>query len=203
MKSEIRGPMSEFRIITVAAFALFALSPVFGAESGERGAAVDRPILQPDCKVANGARSFGVKVDLLSLSRAKRPTKTVYVEEAVALWRPAYGEMIAAAGNVEAQDINAAVAVEEKEVPKGMLEAAGDHVKRNAGKYIAGAVTAIAGGAGWAIYEHNKDDGGSSAQAAAPAPTTYNPQIAPSVAVTAGSYSPVTVNITITAMPPE
>jgi len=202
MKSEIRGPRSEVRVIIVAAFAAFALNAGAGA--------AERPIVQPDCRVsANGARSFGLKVDLLSLAQAKRPTKQVYVEEAVALWRPAPGQAVAAneaPGTVA--DVNAAVKTTEQQQPMTWAQVAGDHVRRHAGRYIAGAVVAVAGGAGYAIYQANKDDGGD--DKAAPAEPTnkdsqnYQPANSPSVgSITTGDNSPVNLTINVTAMPPE
>jgi hypothetical protein len=166
-------------------------------------AAVDRPIIAPDVRVSETARSVGIKLDLISLAKAKRPTKSVYREEAVALWRPAPGQLIAAneaPGTVA--DVNAAVTAKEVVVEKGLMEAAGDHIRRNAGKYIAGAAVAVAGGVGYAIVENNKD--GNKPDSAPPVPTnTTDARQSPAVSVTAGDGSPVTINLTITAMPPE
>lgn len=181
--------------------AVVAMAVAFCATAGER------PILQPDCRVnAAGVRSVGLRVDLMGLASLKRPTKTVYRETAVALWRPGYGEQIAAVGADAVADVNAAVKAEEVPVPKTTLEAAVDHVKRNAGKYIASAAVAAVGGAGWAIYDHNKDDG-APAQAAGGTSTASADnrlQNSPALgAITTGDNSPVNISITITAMPPE
>ncbi|MBU4459193.1 MAG: hypothetical protein KJ579_01390 [Verrucomicrobia bacterium] len=192
MKSEIRGPRSVVRSIILAVFAAFALNV----------GAAERPIVQPDCRVsANGARSFGVKVDLLSLAQAKRPTKQVYVEEAVALWRPAPGQMVAAneaAGTVA--DVNAAVSVKETAQPKSWREIAVGHIANNAGRYIGGAVLVAVGAGGYALYEANK--GGGTPKTTISIPPTDARQ-SPPVSVTAGDNSPVNVSVVITAMPPE
>jgi hypothetical protein len=164
-------------------------------------------VLRVDARADDRGRSIGIRVDLVEAARAKRPTKKVYVEEAVALWRPAYGEQIAAAGNVEAQDVNAAVAVKETEQPQTWREIAAGHLTRNAGRYIAGAALVALGAGGYAIYEANKDDDGDTpAQPAQPTNShsgNYQPANSPTVAVTAGDNSPVNVNVTVTAMPPE
>jgi hypothetical protein len=184
-----------FALPLFAVFATFALN----APAGD--------VLRLDARADDRGRSIGIRVDLVEAVRAKRPTKKVYVEEAVALWRPAPGEMIAAAGNVEAQDVNAAVAVKETEQPQTWKEIAAGHLTRNAGRYIAGAALVAIGAGGYAIYEANKDDG-SDAPAEPTQPTNshsgnYQPANSPTVAVTAGDYSPVNVNVTVTAMPPE
>jgi hypothetical protein len=229
MKSEIGSRRSEVSgrlvVILLAVFAAFALNA--GADAREprtenrspadlgplpyealakegRTSDLARPILQPDCKVANGARSFGVKVDLVGLARAKRPTKTVYVEEAVALWRPGYGELIAAAGADGMSDVNAAVKTSEQTVPKGGGEIVIDHLKRNAGKYIGSLAAAAVGGGAYAVYEHNKDDDNDARPATSAATANNSPQNSPQLGpITTGDNSPVTVNISITAMPPE
>jgi hypothetical protein len=165
-------------------------------------------VLRVDAQADDRGRSIGIRVDLVEAVRAKRPTKKVYVEEAVALWRPAPGELIAAAGNVEAQDVNAAVAAKEIEQPQTWKEIAAGHLTRNAGRYIAGAALVAIGAGGYAIYEANKDDDDGTAQPQEAQPTNshsgnYQPASSPTVAVTAGDNSPVNVNVTVTAMPPE
>jgi len=164
-------------------------------------------VLRLDARADDRGRSIGIRVDLVEAARARRPTKKVYVEEVVALWRPAPGEMIAAAGNVEAADVNAAVAAKETEQPQTWKEMAAGHLTRNAGRYIAGAALVAVGAGGYAIYAANRDDGGSS-QPREAQPTNshsgnYQPANSPTVAVTAGDNSPVNVNVTVTAMPPE
>jgi hypothetical protein len=193
-RTSVLGPRTSI-LLHFALFAAFALN----APAGD--------VLRLDARADDRGRSIGIRVDLVEAVRAKRPTKKVYVEEAVALWRPAYGEQIAAAGNVEAQDVNAAVAVKETEQPQTWKEIAAGHLTRNAGRYIAGAALVAIGAGGYAIYEANKDDGGSSQpQEAQPTNShsqNYQPANSPTVAVTAGDNSPVNVNVTVTAMPPE
>ena len=164
-------------------------------------------VVRLDARADDRGRSIGIRVDLVEAARARRPTKKVYVEEAVALWRPAPGELLAAAGNVEAQDVNAAVAAKDIEQPQTWKEIAAGHLTRNAGRYIAGVALVAVGAGGYAIYSANKNDGASTPpQEAQPTnrdSQNYQPANSPTVAVTAGDYSPVNVNVTVTAMPPE
>ncbi len=183
------------RLITAIIAALVACTVSGIAAENARS---DRPILTPDVRVANGARSFGVKVDLVSLARAKRPTKTVYVEEAVALWRPAYGEQIAAAGNVEAADVNAAVATKETVVEKGVMESLSDHFKRNSGKYTASAILALVGGAAWYLYDDAQSDGDMQARASIPSQQSPTGSQSPAIVVSGVNLAPgATININI------
>jgi len=175
------------------------------------GRASAAEIIAPDCRVdASGVRSYGVKVDVAAVLRAKRPTKSVYVEEAVALWRPAAGELIAAneaPGTVS--DINAAVAVKETVEPKPLGEMFADHLKRRWKVWAAGVVVA---GVGLPVSAHNdwwqKSDGGSvsgSANTSTSTATDSHDQTS-TATVTAGDYSPVTIiiyNGQPVAMPPE
>jgi hypothetical protein len=217
MKSEIGSRRSEVSgrlvVTLLAVFAAFALNAGAGAENrdprteirspadlGPRTSVVDRPLVQPDCKVANGARSFGVKVDLVGLARAKRPTKTVYVEEAVALWRPGYGELIAAAGAGDAvADVNAAVSAKEVTVEKGWAEIAGDHFRRNAGKYVGTSLAALLLGGAWYLYDQSQEsDGSMQTRAAVPSAQSPSGSQSPAVVVSGVNLAPgatITINI--------
>lgn len=157
-------------------------------------------VLKFDAQPRDGKTLLGVYVDLAAVCNAKRPTQKVYVEEAVAIWRPSYGEMIVAAVTPEASDINAAVKTMETEKPLSFGAAIGQHLVRNAGKYIAGLGVLAAGAAGYIIYENNKDDG---IPTAPTVPTEFKPQTSPSISVIAGDNSPVSIDVDITAMPPE
>jgi hypothetical protein len=191
--------MKTILVRTIPFIALLSTAPL-SAPAGD--------VLRVDARADDRGRSIGIRVDLVEAVRAKRPTKKAYVEEAVALWRPAVGEQIAAAGNVEAQDVNAAVVAKETVRPQTWQEIAAGHFTRNAGRYIAGVALVALGAGGYAIYEANKNDDGGSAQPQEAQPTNshsqnYQPANSPTVAVTAGDYSPVNVNVTVTAMPPE
>lgn len=164
-------------------------------------AAPARDIVTLDARATDADRSIGVKVDLLSAVSAKRPTKTVYVEEAVALWKPAHGQMIASTAAGEA-DITAAVDAREEEQPIGVGEAVADHFRRNAGKYVASALAAAVAGGAYAIYDHQQSDSPAK-PATAPVPTTNNPQNSPTYIINTGDNSPVTITAPQTAMPPE
>ncbi|MBU4459274.1 MAG: hypothetical protein KJ579_01800 [Verrucomicrobia bacterium] len=186
-----------------SSFLLLCVLCVFVSSSPSRAG----DIVRVDARADERGRSIGIRVDLVGALRARRPTRKVYVEEAVALWRPAPGEQVAAAGSVEAQDVNAAVLAKETERPQTWKEIAAGHLARNAGRYIAGAALVAIGAGGYAIYDANKG-GDAPAAAKAAEPTNrdsqnYQPANSPTVAVTAGDNSPVNVNVSVTAMPPE
>lgn len=163
-------------------------------------AATAEVIVRPDIRIANGERRAGITLDLAAALRARRPTKAVYIEEAVALWRPAAGDQIAATGSGQA-DITAAVDAREEEVELTVTEAAAAHFRRNAGKYVASALAAAIAGGAYAIYDNNKSD--SAKPAPAPTPTTNNPQNSPTYVINTGDNSPVHITAPQTAMPPE
>ena len=178
-------------VLTVELFGCVA-----NAAESERGAYA--PIIAPDVRVRGSERIVGVKVDVLALARAKRPTKTVYVEEAVALWRPAFGETVAAneaPGTVS--DVNGAVAAKEVTVEKGGMEIIGDHFRRNAGKYTVGSILALVGGAAWYLYDDAQSD---DMQARASIPSAQSPtgSQSPAIVVSGVNLAPgATININI------
>ena len=144
-------------------------------------------------------RVLGVKVDILALARAKRPTKSVYVEEAVALWRPAFGEQVAAneaPGTVS--DVNGAVAVKETTVEKGGMEIIGDHFKRNAGKYVGSALAAVVLGGAWYLIDDAQNGDAMQARASIPSAQSPTGSQSPAIVVSGVNLAPgASININI------
>ena len=166
-----------------------------------------RPTVRP---AEAGGVEVGVTVDLIGLFTAKRPTRRVYTEQAVALWRPAYGQLIAANEAPGAvADVNAAVQAGETEAPMGAGAAIAAHFRRNAGKYIAGAAAAAVSG-GIALYQDQKDKAESKPEKATietagnETDASNRPSNSPQVPVTVntGDNSPANVNVTVSVMPP-
>ncbi len=139
----------------------------------------------------------GVRLDLIALWRAKAspaPTRTVYVEE---YRQTVYGPITAQSGAGEIDDTGGRVVSKgEVEEPRNRLQVVTDHFRRNAGRYVAGAIVAGVAAVGENNdWFRNKDGKDAPAQ-----PTEHNQIRSPTVAVQSGDGSPVTVNITIQEM---
>jgi len=168
-------------------------------DRGEASRGPERAILTPDVRVRGAERVVGVKVDILALARAKRPTKSVYVEQAVALWHPGLGEQIAAneaPGTVS--DVNGTVVVKETVVPKGGMEVIGDHFRRNAGRYLGTAALALLGGAAWYIYDDAQNGDAMQARASIPSAQSPSGSQAPAIVISGVNLAPGSaININI------
>lgn len=191
---------------TLAAVLLTALALTTATAAPREAQVDDRPAIMPTVRADSEARGaeIGVTVDLFRVGKAfRRPTRAVYTEEAVGLWRPAYGQQIAAneaPGTVG--DVNAAVRVTETNRPATVKEAIAGHFARNAGYYVAGAVLGAGAAALYIAKKQGEDDDG---KAQAPEPTNRNshnggnntPTASPQTTITAGDNSPVTVTVTV------
>lgn len=125
--------------------------------------------------------------------RATAPARTVYVEQY--RWSTVGPLVAQAAGGIDDTGGRVVERAEIEVVPT-LAESVVAHLRRNTGRYVAGAILAGVAAVGenndWFRNKDGKD---------APAQPTYNaPQKSPTVAVMAGNESPVTVNITIQEM---
>lgn len=90
-----------------------------------------------------------------------RSARTRYVEEAVPLWTPGYGEMIAMACGATEADINFCVDAREEPIQLTMMQELGAHVARNKWRYttgtvLAGILAAVGANNEWFAFEESE-----------------------------------------------